>query len=223
MVKTGLILDVLNIIAMLAALSPALIILFRKIWQTDLLNFLMVFSLLTFMHQLFSGVMPVNQGSYPFTQAVFSLAEFILLLYMLKPASKQKWARDLFYILSIAFLSVIITVYAIRGAAASAGIVLALQHLILLAVAVLGMIQLLRSGQVFIFQLPLFWIILGVIAFSCMQLLLAMIPSAGAQPQFEMAIMQCLVVVIRSIFFIIAASAKIKNPATKEAARFEKF
>lgn len=223
MVKTGLILDVLNIAAMLAALSPALIILFRKIWQTDLLNFLMVLSLLTFMHQLFSTVMPVNQGSYPFTQAVFSLAAFILLLYMLKPASKQKWAKDLFYILSIAFLSVIITVYAIRGAAASAGIVQALQHLILLGVAVLGMIQLLRSGQVFIFQLPLFWIILGVISFCCMELLLAIIPSTGSQPQFEMAIMQCLVVIIRSIFFIIAASSKMKNPAVKETTGFEKY
>lgn len=223
MLKTGLILDVLNIAAMLAALTPALIILFRKIWQTDMLNFLMVFSLLTFMHQIFTGVMPVNQGSYAFTQAVFSLGEFVLLLFLLKPASRQKWAKDLFYILSIAFLSVIITVYAIRGAAASAGVVLVLQNLILLGVAVVGMIQLLKSGQVFIFQLPLFWVILGVIAFCCMQLLLSVIPSAGSQPQFEMAIMQCLVVVIRSIFFIIAASSKIKNPAVKETARFDKF
>jgi hypothetical protein len=201
MVKTGTIQDILCIIAMLAALAPALII-----------------------HQLLTGIFPVNQPSYIFTHAVFSLSEFILLLFLLRPPAKLKWKRDLFHIFSIAFLSVIITVYAIMGATASGGTVLVLQNLILLAAAISGLVQLLKSDQVFIFQTPLFWIVGGTIAFSCMELLLAMVPSGGTgKPQREMAIMQSLVIVIRSVFFIIAASTKVKNPAVKNTTGFNEF
>ncbi|MGN6418815.1 MAG: hypothetical protein ACTHMC_15075 [Pseudobacter sp.] len=212
MVKTGTIQDILNIIAMLASLAPALIILFRRAWQSDVLNFLMVFSLLSFMHGLLTGLLPVTQPGYAFTHAAFSLGEFILLLFLLRPNSKQRWMRDLFYIFSIAFLSVIITVYALMGANASASTVQVLQNLILLAAAIYGILQLLKTEQVFIFQQPLFWIIIGAIAFSCMQLLLAVIPSAKPG---EMAIMQALVVTVRSLFFIVAAGTKMKNPAVK--------
>jgi hypothetical protein len=224
MVKTGTIQDILCIIAMLAALAPALIILFRRIWQSDVLNFLMVLSLISFMHQLLTAIIPVNQPSYTFTHAVFSLSEFILLLFLLRPPARLKWMRDLFHIFSIAFLSVIITVYAIMGATASGGTVLVLQNLILLAAAISCLVQLLRSNQVFIFQSPGFWIVGGTIAFSCMELLLAMIPSSGAgKPQREMAIMQSLVIVIRSIFFIVAASTKVKNPAVKNTTGLNEF
>lgn len=225
MVKTGTtIQDILSIIAMLAALAPALIILFRRIWHSDVLNFLMVLSLLCFIHQLFTIIIPVNQGGYTFAHAVFSLSEFILLLFLLRPPSQKKWLRDLFHIFSIAFLSVIITVYAIMGAAASGRTVEILQNLILLAAAIMGILQLLRSNQMFLFQFPLFWIIAGTIAFSCMELLLSMIPSNGSiQPQKEMAIMQSLVIVIRSIFFILAASTKVKSPAVRETTGLNQF
>lgn len=224
MVKTGsTIQDIFGIIAMLAAIAPALIILFRRIWHSDALNFLMVLSLLSFMHQLFTAIIPVNQGGYTFAHAVFSLSEFILLLFLLRPAPKQKWMRDLFHIFSIAFLSVIITVYTIMGAGASGRTVEALQNLILLAAAILGMAQLLRSNQLYIFQLPIFWIISGAIAFSCMELLLAMVPNGTTQPKQEMAIMQSLVVVIRSIFFIFAASTKVKSPAVKDTTGLNQF
>lgn len=212
MVKTGTIQDILNIIAMLASLAPAMIILFRRAWQSDVLNFLMVFSLLSFMHLLLTGLLPVTQPGYAFTHAAFSLGEFILLLFLLRPNSKLKWMRDLFYIFSIAFLSVIITVYALMGANASAGTVQVLQNLILLTAAIYGILQLLKTEQVFIFQQPLFWIIIGAIAFSCMELLLSVIPSAKPG---ELAIMQALVVTVRSLFFIVAAGTKMKNPAVK--------
>lgn len=212
MVKTGTIQDILNIIAMLASLAPAMIILFRRAWQSDVLNFLMVFSLLSFMHLLLTGLLPVTQPGYAFTHAAFSLGEFILLLFLLRPNSKLKWMRDLFYIFSIAFLSVIITVYALMGANASAGTVQVLQNLILLTAAIYGILQLLKTEQVFIFQQPLFWIIIGAIAFSCMEMLLSVIPSAKPG---ELAIMQALVVTVRSLFFIVAAGTKMKNPAVK--------
>lgn len=212
MVKTGTIQDILNIIAMLASLAPAMIILFRRAWQSDVLNFLMVFSLLSFMHLLLTGLLPVTQPGYSFTHAAFSLGEFILLLFLLRPNSKLKWMRDLFYIFSIAFLSVIITVYALMGANASAGTVQVLQNLIILTAAIYGILQLLKTEQVFIFQQPLFWIIIGAIAFSCMELLLSVIPSAKPG---ELAIMQALVVTVRSLFFIVAAGTKMKNPAVK--------
>jgi len=212
MVKTGTIQDILNIIAMLASLAPAMIILFRRAWQSDVLNFLMVFSLISFMHLLLTGLLPVTQPGYAFTHAAFSLGEFILLLFLLRPNSKLKWMRDLFYIFSIAFLSVIITVYALMGANASAGTVQVLQNLIILTAAIYGILQLLKTEQVFIFQQPLFWIIIGAIAFSCMQLLLSVIPSAKPG---ELAIMQALVVTVRSLFFIVAAGTKMKNPAVK--------
>lgn len=212
MVKTGTIQDILNIIAMLASLAPAMIILFRRAWQSDVLNFLMVFSLLSFMHLLLTGLLPVTQPGYSFTHAAFSLGEFMLLLFLLRPNSKLKWMRDLFYIFSIAFLSVIITVYALMGANASAGTVQVLQNLIILTAAIYGILQLLKTEQVFIFQQPLFWIIIGAIAFSCMELLLSVIPSAKPG---ELAIMQALVVTVRSLFFIVAAGTKMKNPAVK--------
>lgn len=212
MEKTGTIQNVLNIIAMLASLMPALIILFRRAWQSDVLNFLMVFSLLSFMHLLLTGLLPVTQPGYAFTHAAFSLGEFILLLFLLRPNSRQKWMKDLFYIFSIAFLSVIITVYALMGASTSAGTVQVLQNLIILAAAIYGILQLLKTEQVFIFQQPLFYIIIGAIAFSCMQLLLSMIPAAKPS---EMAIMQALVVTVRSLFFSVGAGTKLKNPAVK--------
>ena len=212
MVKTGTIQDIFNIIAMLASLAPAMVVLFRRAWQSDVLNFLMVFSLLSFMHLLLTGLLPVTQPGYAFTHAAFSLGEFILLLFLLRPNSRLKWMRDLFYIFSIAFLSVIITVYALMGANTSAGTVQVLQNLIILAAAIYGILQLLKTEQVFIFQQPLFWIIIGAIAFSCMELLLSVIPSAKPG---ELAIMQALVVTVRSLFFIVAAGTKMKNPAVK--------
>ncbi len=210
MVKTGSsILETLSLVAMLLSLGPVLIILFRRAWQSDLLNFLMVLSLLTFFQHLLTGTSQLAPSGRSFIQAVFSLGEFMILLYLFRPTTRQKWVRDLFNLFAIAFLSVVITIYAIKGPAASYGTIGALESVILLLAAVMTLLRLLKADQVFIFQLPMFWIIVGTLCYSSMYLLLELLQhdngNIPADQQQEKLILLAVLNSIRSVLFMVAA------------------
>ena len=209
MIKTGnSILESLSLIAMLLSLVPVLMILFRRAWHSDIMNFLMVLCLFTFFQHLLARVPSLTDDQRISVQAVFSLAEFIILLYLLRPVNAPKWGRDLFYIFAIAFLSVVVTIFAIKGLAGAAMTVGILQAIILVAASVFGMVQLLRSDQVFVFRLPLCWIIAGTLAWSCMYLLLESLQHDATLPlyyQQEKMIMLTFMNAVRSVLFTIAA------------------
>lgn len=204
--------ETLSLVAMLLSLVPVFIILFRKAWQTDILNFLMVLCLLTFFQQLLGGFQQLASANRIYINAVFRLGEFIILLYLFRPPAREKWMRDIFNTCAIAFISVVITVYAIKGATAASGTIDALQALILLLAAALALVQLIRSGQLYIFQLPIFWIIAGSLCYFSIFLLLMMIPQApGSDNQQEKMVFLAVIHSIRSVFFILAAAAQPKN------------
>lgn len=201
----------LSLIAMLLSLVPVGMILFRRAWQSDNMNFLMVLCLLTFFQHLLGSMSPLSDPARIAIRAVFGLGEFVILLYLLRPVAGQKWVRDLFYMFAIAFLSVVITIYAIKGTAAAASTVGILEAIILIIAAVSGLVRLLRSDQVFIFRLPICWIIAGTLAYFSMYLLLESLqqkdPRVPLQDQQEKMVLLTVINGIRSIFFIIAAWA----------------
>lgn len=204
--------EAFNLGAILLSLAPVLVIFFRQSWQTDLLNFLMAFCLVSFFHQFLVGLLPLTPESRSLTEAAFNLAEFVILLYLLRAYLQAGWAKSLFNLFAVAFLSVQLTVYALHGIGETYTIFNTIQAIVILVMAVLALAQLIRTAPLNIFQWPVFWIITGTGCYCSMFLLVSLAPQYGrpmlGTQQEERSILLLSLLALRSIFFIVAGAVK---------------
>ncbi|NII27115.1 hypothetical protein HB364_18650 [Pseudoflavitalea sp. X16] len=215
MVKTGIsIPEVFSIMAILLPVIPILIIFIRRTWQQDIMIFLGAICLLSFLQHLMIYIprlIPANNNSI---NSVFGLGEFAVLLYLFKMIITTGWLREIMNTVLIAFLSVAITAYALRGTETHSFALAIAAAFILLVAAVIALLQLIRDKQLFIFQSPVFWIAGGNICYFSMFILTGFVGAQGKGTlalQQEKMILLSVINGIRFIFFIVAA-----NMARKE-------
>lgn len=224
MLKTGnSILVALSLVAMLLSLAPLFIILLRRSWQQEILNFLMALSLLSFIQQVFS-IASFTPSQLNLIDAVFRLCEFAILLSLFRSVIQPPGIRQLILITMVIFLSVVITTYGLTGVQPYHRTIAILEAIILLSAATLVLIQLMRSGQVFLFQLPLFWIIAGTLCFYTIFFIIELIPQYNGTTAVthwqDKKLMLSLIGIIRSAFFVAAAAVSSKEERAKSASNY---
>lgn len=209
MVKTGLsIPDTLCFLAILLPVIPIIIIFLRRSWQQDFMIFLGMICLLSCMQHLMICIPSLAAGNIALINNIFGLGEFVLLLYLFKQVIPTRWVKELLHTVLIAFTSVAVTVYTLRGAEQYAFKLNFTAALIMLLVAIVALLQLIRDKQLFIFQSPMFWIAGGNICYFTMFILTGFVGiqgNEGVALQHEKLILLSVINGIRYIFFIAAA------------------
>lgn len=209
MAKTGIgIPELLSLLAMILPAIPILIIFIRRTWQQDIMIFLGVVCLLSFMQHLLIYIprlAPVNTTS---TNSIFGLGQFALLLYLFKLVVEPTWIKEVIYTVLIAYTTAAITIFALRDTETHALALAMTAALLLLLAAVVALLQLIRDKQLFIFQSPMFWIAGGNICYFSMFILTGFVSAQGKGTQAlqqEKMILLSVINDIRFIFFMVAA------------------
>lgn len=209
MVKTGLsIPDALSLLAILLPVIPIIIIFLRRSWQQDFMIFLGMICLLSCMQHVLVWIPSLTSVNITLINNIFGLGEFVLLLYLFNQVIPARWVKELLHTVLIAFTSIAITIYTLRGTEPYAFKLSFTAAFIMLLVAVVALLQLIRDKQLFIFQSPMFWIAGGNICYFTMFILTGFVGiqgNEGVALQHEKLILLSVINGIRYIFFIAAA------------------
>jgi len=209
MFKTGVpFIDLFSLVVVFLPLLPVIIILARKIYQLDVLNFLMILCLINFISGLNLQLLPVTHTGRLGAAHVFSLLELVILTQLFKSGLTRKY-RELIDILTIAFLSAVITYYLLKGVD---------QHPVLLEEtingwiilsAALSLLQIVHRNYLRIFNSPLFWIATGTLFYFVIAMLLELITATRLSlPQSittEKTVLLNIAATTRYLFYTLAA------------------
>lgn len=208
MVKTGNeIFAVLSILATIAPLLPIIILFIRHAAPSPTLNLLRITCLVVFIQNLSTTIPDLTALYLPFISAFFRLAELSLLYYLFVQAVLPKRLREIMTMLLVSFVSVIITIYAFRGANAFPTTVSAIESAILVALALIALLKLISNSGIVLFREPLFWISGGVLCYFGTFIFIEILTRVRAglsQDVQEKLNVFWLAGIIRFIFFAIA-------------------
>lgn len=215
MVKTGGSLFIaLSLVVMLMPLLPLCIIFVRKASPTPLLNVLKILCLFVFLQHLVTTFLLPGT---PFIQTVTRLTEFGLVLYLLKLTMTNKQAREVMNLFMVSFLSVIITIYSLKGITAFPKTIALLESFILVALAIVALAQQIGDRQIVLLNEPVFWIAGSIICYYGMTVFMEILTASSSgltqQNQEEKIMVLVATDLIRFIFLAIAAwMAPAKEP-----------
>lgn len=208
MVETGgSIFITLPLVVMLLSLLPVYILYVRKVTIVAILNVLRVLCLFVFLQYL---TLYFIQPGVPALQTAFRLAEFSLAFYLFKLMTTSDQVKDLMKMLLVSFLSVIITIYALKGITAYASIITIVQSTLLTVLAIVTLYQLISNRQIMMPNEPGFWIAGGLLCYNGMVVFMEAI--AGNQSGLSLQIQQeknfiiTVADILRMVFFIVAAA-----------------
>jgi hypothetical protein len=209
MVKTGSeIFTVLSILATIAPLLPILILFIRHVAPDPILHLLRIVCLVVFVQNLAISIPALTAVYLPFISAIFRLAELSLLYYLFVQAALPKRLREIMTLLLVSFVSVIITVYAFRGADAFPTTVTAIESSVLIILALIALLRFIGNSGIILFREPLFWIAGGVICYFGTYLFIEVITRVRiglSQDINEKLVVFWIAGISRFIFFAIAA------------------
>jgi hypothetical protein len=214
MVQTGIITIPywIAIVALLLPLIPVFIIFFRRIITQESLNHLMILCLFLFIEQLVLQIPQFASIDPKLANPAFRLGEFVILLWLFRSALQQKWLRELLSYFLVGFMCIVITIFLNRGLTAYSRNIDMVEDLVLVILSILVLLQLIRNQYMFVFQSPLFWIAGGTLCFYMMAFLIEVMAGnglfTGEERETEKLILISGFSIVRSIFYIIAASIK---------------
>jgi hypothetical protein len=213
MVKTGgSIFIALPLVVMLLSLLPVYILFVRKVVISAILNVLRAVCLIVCLQYL---TLYFIQPGVPALQTAFRLAEFTLAFYLFKLMLTSAQVKDLMKMGLVSFLSVIITIYALKGITAYAGIIILIQSSLLTLLAIVTLYQLISNRQIMIANEPGFWIAGGLLCYNGMVVLMEAVTGnqlgLPLQIQQEKDMIITIADMLRMAFFIVAATMAGKN------------
>jgi hypothetical protein len=213
MVETGgSIFIALPLVVMLLSLLPVYILFVRKVAILATLNVLRALCLFVFLQYLTHYFL---QPGVPALQTVFKLTEFTLAFYLFKLMITSVQVKDLMKMLLVSCVSVIMTIYALKGIMAYAGTITIIQSSLLTVLAIITLYQLISDRQIMIANKPGFWIAGGLLCYNGMVVFMEAL--AGNQLGLSLQIQQekdliiTVADMLRMIFFIVAAFMAGKN------------
>jgi hypothetical protein len=213
MVETGgSIFIALPLVVMLLSLLPVYILFVRKVAITAILNVLRAVCFFAFLQYL---TLYFLQPGLPALQTGFRLAEFTLVFYLFKLMMTSNQTKDLMNMVLVSFLSIVITIFSLKGITAFAGIITIIEASLLTVLAFVVLFQLISNKQIAMPNEPGFWIAGGMLCFFGMVVFMEAI--AGNQTQLSQQIQQekgfivMVADILRMVFFIVAASIAGKN------------
>jgi hypothetical protein len=207
MVETGGIFIALPLVVMLLSLLPVCILLVRKVAASAILNVLKILCLFVILQ--YSFLYFVQPGS-PALQMGFRLAEFILVYYLFRLMMSSNKGKEIMNMILVSFLSVIITIYALKCLMAYSTVLTIIQSGILTVLSFVVLSQLINNRHITLVNEPRFWITGGILCFNGMVVLMEAIAGnhsdLSQQIQKDKDIIITVADMLRMIFFIVAAS-----------------
>ncbi|SEP39346.1 hypothetical protein [Niastella yeongjuensis] len=208
MVETGgSIFIALALVVMLLALLPVCLLYIRKVADSATLNVLKILCLFVIGQYL---LLIFIQPGLPALQTACKLAQFTLVFYLFNLLMTSARGKDLMRMVLVSFLSVIITIYALKGFTAYADMLTIIQAGILTVLAIAILLQLINNRHIVLAGEPAFWIAGGLLCYNGMVVLMEAM--AGSQSNLSQQIQQekTLIIttadILRMVFFIVAAS-----------------
>ena len=216
MVETGgSIFIALSLAIMLLALLPVCALFVRKVPPRavfNVLNFLCLFVFLR--HCSLTFIQPGSQLIFK----GFQLAEFALAFYLLKLMMIKGRGKELMNMFLVSFLSVIITIYALKGITAFTKAITVIQAVTLTAAALIILLQSISNRQLTWGDEPVFWITGGLLCHYGMVLFMEIIAVYDAglsqQIQQEKNLVLMGTEIIQLAFFSVAAIMASKDQST---------
>jgi hypothetical protein len=208
MVETGgSIFIALSLVVMLLSLLPVCILFVRKVADSAVLNVLKVLCLFVICQYL---ALFFIQPGLPHLSIVFKLVEFTLVYYLFNLLMTSGQGKDIMKMVLVSFLSVTITIYALKGLTAYTDVLTIIQAGILTVLAIVILLQLINNRHIVLASEPAFWIAGGLLCYNGMVVLMEAIAGSNAdlsqQIQQEKSIIITLADLLRMVFFIVAAS-----------------
>jgi hypothetical protein len=208
MVETGgSIFIALALVVMLLSLLTVGILFVRQVAAFAALNVLKV---LCFFIICQYGSLLFIQPGLPALQTAFKLAQFLLVYYLFHLMLSSAQGKDIMKMVLISFLSVIITIYALKGLTAYADVFTIIQAGILTVLAIAVLLQLINNRHIVLANEPAFWIAGGLLCYNGMVVLMESMAGSHSnlsqQIQQEKTLIITTADILRMVFFIVAAS-----------------
>ena len=218
MFKTGNhLVESISLVSVFLPLIPVFTILLRKIYQRDVLNYLMILCLLNFLGSLNLQLLQMTSVSRLTAVRVFSFLEMVILIQIFKAGLRRK-IRELLDVFTVAFLSVTLTYYYLEGAVPRPDLLEFIQNLIIIVLSSVSLVWLVRGNYLQILYSPLFWIGAGTLFYFVIALLLDLIGNSGRpfQPSAQADRMYVLTIAAfaRYFFYFLAAWIYNQPPAS---------
>ena len=215
MFKTGNnFIDFTSAIVAFLPLLPVIIILFRRVYQKDVLNYLMILCLINFSQNLVVLVSSTKYLNPVSIQNIFSLLEFVVIIQILKSTTKGL-IKEIVNILTIAILSSIITYYLLKGSDQKKIIFDILGNGFIISLTFYCLVIIIRNDNLKIFYSPLFWVSTGLLFYFTMNTLLNIIDNCCLQLRPSITNDKVLILNIASfaqyLFYTLAALFYRKN------------
>jgi len=202
----------LTILALLLPLIPAFIIFFRRAFDQESLNYLVILCLLLFIEQVVLRIPQFSSIDPAKVQPAFRLGEFIVLFWLYRSTMQHNWLKELLSYFLVGFASVVITIFVNRGIDAYAVNIDMAESITLVFLSILVLLQLIRIQYIFIFQNPLFWIAGGSLSYYLMAVIIEVMSGnkiiTWQDNGTEKEALLLGFSIVRLIFYIIAASIK---------------
>ena len=207
MVKTGgSIFIALPLVVMLLSLLPVCILFVRKVTPSAILNVLKILCLLSFLQYL---TIYFLQPGTPSLQTGFRLAEFTLIFYLFKLLMPAQQGKEIMNMFLVSFLSVIITIYTLKGISAYTATITIIEAALLTVLALAALTQLINNRHIVLMNEPAFWMAGGLLCYFGMVVFMESI--AGYQSDLSQQILseKDLIItvadILKMVFFIVAA------------------
>jgi hypothetical protein len=224
MVETGgSIFIALSLVVMLLSLLPVCILFVRKVAASAVLNVLKVLCLFVICQYL---ALFFIRPSLPTLPIAFKLVEFTLVYYLFNLLMTATQGKDIMKMVLVSFLSVTITIYALKGLTAYTDVLTIIQAGLLTMLAIVILLQLINNRHIVLASEPAFWIAGGLLCYNGMVVLMEALAGSRSnlsqQIQEEKSIIITLADMMRMVFFIVAASvAGKKNDNNKKDIDFQ--
>jgi len=219
MFKTGnSLIDLFSQILVFLPLLPVSIILFRKIYGEEALNYLLILCLLNFCQYLVLDILPLPEKFQPSVAHLFSLIEFVFLVQVFKSSMNRSY-REYINFVAIGLVSAITTYYLVSGISRPLVLPGLLQHVIIIMLATYCLITAIRNDNLQIFYDPLFWIATGTLFYFMTIVLLEILgeccASLRASLDADKMLMTNIALLARYFFYSLAALMDIKKDGSE--------
>ena len=190
-------------------LLPVFLIFWKKLYQRESLNFLMVICLLQFIQRLCLQIGAIPLANVAAFNNLFALVYTLLFFFIFRAALTGR-GRELLNFFSIAFFSSIITYYLVREINEEKNIIRIAEYAFISMLIMYSLASLIYFDNLRTLQLPLFWIACGTLFFILIHSLTEFADrilnhvSMNAAKGTEKIIIQNIADLVRYIFYAIA-------------------
>jgi len=211
MFKTGnTVIDAASRIFDFLPLLPLLVIIVRHAYRQEALNFLMILCFLDFIQNLVSEVFKAPQSVQTGIRNIFLLLELLIFTQIFKYEFSKR-GKEILLLLTIGFLSAILTYYLITGVDHEIPALEFLQNLLIGMLILYSLPRLVRQDNLRIFQSPYFWIGAGTLFYIVLALLMQFAEkccleiSPQGKHESEKIILLSIANLVRYLFYTLAA------------------